>query len=119
MRLAIAACAAALALPALAQTLPGSADQAKDVIIAPGTPTRPIVWAAKNAFQMHQDDLHYIGSNEVQIAPDLLARNRQARDRSLFAARSGLMQRYAAAQEAQQSAVGAGAPSSSGEATSR
>ena len=122
MRLLLGAAALAAGMHAVAQsqTLPSSADQAQNAILISGAPKRPIVWGAKDAFQIRYDLLHSAAEPAVQVEAGLIARNRDARDRSIEVARSGMMQRYAAAREAERSAVGAGAPAgASGDASAR
>jgi hypothetical protein len=85
-----------------AQTpLPSSADQAQDAVIVREPMRKPIVWGASSAFRLQYDVLHWGGEPQVQVDPDLLEHNRQARDDSLERAHQQLIERTRVAQQNQ------------------
>src|SRR4051812_47395441 len=78
-----------------------SADQAQDAVIVREPMRKPIVWGASSAFRLQYDVLHWGGEPQVQVDPDLLERNRQARDDSLERAHQQLIERTRLAQQNQ------------------
>jgi hypothetical protein len=95
---------AAAAAPGLAQTPPqpplvSSADQAQDAVVVRGPMPRPIVWGSSNAFRLSQDLKHSGAEPAVKVDPELVARNRRARDESLARAHQQLVERTRLARE--------------------
>jgi hypothetical protein len=97
--LAVLALAAAAA-PGLAQTpLVSSPDQGQDALVVRGPMPERIVWGHSSAFRLSQELKHSGTQPTVRVDPELIARNRRARDESLARAHQQLVERTRLARE--------------------